>query len=123
MEKNKLYVIGHEENVLCILENEADAEEMFMDICMEVLYEDFCDLVINQHFPVRAALDMCSYWKGYWFEEVPSLVKVGSCATCGLGKGPLSALGVQGKCYCTRSRLYEKSTHYCAEWKEKKKCQ
>jgi hypothetical protein len=45
------------------------------------------------------------------------------CDTCGFGKGPLSALGVQGKCYCTRSRLYEKSTHYCAEWKEKKKCQ
>lgn len=41
------------------------------------------------------------------------------CDTCGLGKGPLSALGVQGKCYCTRSRLYEKPTHYCAEWKEK----
>jgi hypothetical protein len=30
---------------------------------------------------------------------------------------------VRGKCHCTRTRMYEKSTHSCAEWKEKKKCQ
>ena len=46
-----------------------------------------------------------------------------TCATCACGKGPLSAGGVRGKCYCTRTRMYEKSTHSCAEWKEKKKCQ
>jgi calcineurin-like phosphoesterase family protein len=46
-----------------------------------------------------------------------------TCATCACGKGPLSAGGVRGKCHCTRTRMYEKSTHYCAEWKERKKCQ
>jgi hypothetical protein len=44
---------------------------------------------------------------------------MGTCADCYYGKGPLSALGVQGKCYCTRTRMYEKPTHFCAEWKEK----
>ena len=43
------------------------------------------------------------------------------CDTCGNGNGPLSTRGIKGKCYCRRSRKYEKPTHYCAAWKEKRK--
>ena len=43
-----------------------------------------------------------------------------TCATCGQGKGPFSTPGIKGKCYFTRHRMYEKPTHFCAEWKEKK---
>jgi hypothetical protein len=42
-----------------------------------------------------------------------------SCASCVKGKGPFTTLGIAGKCYCTRTRNYEKSTHFCAEWKIK----
>ena len=53
-----------------------------------------------------------------------------TCATCAQGRGPFATtldqgkspfftLGIQGKWYCKRTRNYEKSTHYCAEWKEK----
>ena len=48
-----------------------------------------------------------------------ALDDMGTCADCALGRGPLSAGGVQGKCICTRTRTYEKSTHYCAEWRKK----
>ena len=43
------------------------------------------------------------------------------CDTCIDGCGPFTTKGIEGKCYCKRSRKYEKPTHYCAEWKEKRK--
>lgn len=46
-------------------------------------------------------------------------VCIGTCADCALGHGPLSAGGVEGKCICTRTQTYEKSTHYCAEWRNR----
>ena len=44
-----------------------------------------------------------------------------TCATCGNGSKPLTAGGVRGKCHCKHYRTYEKPTHYCAAWKEKRK--
>jgi hypothetical protein len=51
--------------------------------------------------------------------EVRKLGKDKTCATCGLGTGPFNIGGIRGKCYCKRTRWYEKSTHFCAEWREK----
>ena len=48
-----------------------------------------------------------------------ALDDMGTCADCALGKGPLSAGGVRGKCYCTRTKIYEQPTHYCAEWRKR----
>ena len=118
--KDNLYIIRHEENVICVLENRADAEEMLMDIYMEALYETFCEFII-EGLPVQLALRVCSHGgNGYWFEEVPSLVHIGNCATCNDGSGPFTTHGIREKCYCKRNCKYEKSTHYCAEWKEKR---
>lgn len=53
-------------------------------------------------------------------DRLPTVeLNIGTCANCKSGKGPLSAGGVQDKCYCVRTGTYEKSTHYCAEWREK----
>ena len=57
-------------------------------------------------------------------ERVQSIVEdafddIGTCADCHYGKGPLSAGGVRGRCYCVRTGTYEKSTHYCAEWRKR----
>ena len=39
------------------------------------------------------------------------------CANCEKGKESFTTLGIEGKCYCKRTRNYEKSTHFCTEWK------
>lgn len=45
--------------------------------------------------------------------------EVKCCDTCGQGRGPFSTPGIRGKCYCKRTRNYEKPTHFCAEWRKK----
>lgn len=47
------------------------------------------------------------------------VISLKSCETCGDGRGPFTTRGIQGKCYCKRTRNYEKPTHYCAAWREK----
>lgn len=39
-----------------------------------------------------------------------------TCATCGLGKGPMRTQGVRGMCWCKRTHQYEAPTHFCAAW-------
>lgn len=45
--------------------------------------------------------------------------EVECCDTCGDGCGPLTTRGIEGKCWCRRSRKYEQPTHYCAAWRKK----
>lgn len=54
------------------------------------------------------------------FRDVFSKSKeVECCDTCGDGCGPFTTRGIEGKCWCKRSRKYEQPTHYCAAWRKK----
>ena len=53
-----------------------------------------------------------------------ALEDMGTCADCQRCAGPINSAGeVSNYCFCTRTGIYEKSTHYCAEWMKKRDTQ
>ena len=70
LEKNKAGVIGHEDGLIAVCSNRADAEELFMDLVMEAQFGAFC----WNWLYFQDSLELCLRYSrndgGYWFTDV-----------------------------------------------------
>lgn len=67
----KIYIIGHCEDSLAAFSDRISAEEIFIDICMDIAYENFCYLYLQMDFPIKEALKATPYYGSFWIEELP----------------------------------------------------
>lgn len=68
----KIYIIGHYEDGLAAFVDRASAEEVLIDIYMDIAYEQFCYLYLDMNFPLEEALSKDTpYYGGFWIEELP----------------------------------------------------
>jgi hypothetical protein len=68
----KIYIIGHCEDGLSAFTDRASAEEILIDIYMDIAYEQFCYLYLDMNLPLEEALNKDTpYSGGFWIEELP----------------------------------------------------
>ena len=67
--ENKVWIIMKEEFPVCVCHNEADAEELYTDLVMEVRYDNFCydwlEFDYSMEQCMEYAVSLGSYWIAY----------------------------------------------------------
>jgi hypothetical protein len=70
LEKNKVWVIGREEEPIAVCSNEADAEELFMDLVMEEQYATFCWNWLYFKYSMEISLKYSKSNHCYWIDDI-----------------------------------------------------
>ena len=94
-----------------------------MALNKQELLQEIDEAIANIYYTSPYQNDIPTMVSG--MERVQSIVEdalddMGTCADCQRCAGPINNVGGVGdRCFCIRTGTYEKSTHYCAEWRKR----